>query len=368
MVRILKRSKAFCPAHITGFFNACTNDTTHDTQKIGSTGAGFSVVLGVTTSVSIIEKTRDDATSLPYTITYTTTAAAAHTTAAAAHTTAAAAHTTAAAAHTTAAAAHTTAAAAHTTAAAAPSPKSHTKDNNTQQMEISKNVIEKFLKLSKRTNVIVNVNHQIAIPIGYGLGGSSAIALSLAYALDDALETHMTSTQIGGIAHTSEIECQTGLGDVLAAYHGGFEIRTKPGAPGVGRVQTIKTPNLSIIIICLAPISTRQFLTQHLSKINGVGEKMTNDLCVSKNYMDFQTMSLEFAKYVGVITERMQNIINHLENAHIKCGVALFGETIFCMIKSGSTAEKRAQQILDNYDAKVIIKTKIDEKGARLTR
>ncbi len=336
MVRILKRSKAFCPAHITGFFNTCTNDTTHDTQKIGSTGAGFSVVLGVTTSVSIIEKTRDDATSLPYTITYTTTAAATAT--------------------------------AHTTAATAPSSKSHTKDDNTQQMGISKNVIEKFLKLSKRTNVIVNVNHQIAIPIGYGLGGSSAIALSLAYALDDALETHMTSTQIGGIAHTSEIECQTGLGDVLAAYHGGFEIRTKPGAPGVGRVQTIKTPNLSIIIICLAPISTRQFLTQHLSKINGVGEKMTNDLCVSKNYMDFQTMSLEFAKYVGVITERMQNIINHLENAHIKCGVALFGETIFCMIKSGSTAEKRAQQILDNYDAKVIIKTKIDEKGARLTR
>ena len=326
MTRVLKRSKAFCPAHITGFFKVCTDNTTQDMQKIGSTGAGFSVVLGVTTSVSIIEKmSDDDVTHPPYTITNTTT---------------------------------------YTTA----SSKSYTKDDNSQQMDISKNIIEEFLKLSKRSNIIINVNHEIAIPIGYGLGSSSAVALSLAYALNDALDTHMTNTQIGGIAHAAEIKCHTGLGDVLAAYHGGFEIRTKPGAPGVGRVQTIKTSNLSIIMICLAPISTKQFLTQHLSKVNGLGEKMTNNLCASKNYVDFQIMSLEFAKYVGVITERMQNIINHLNNEHIKCGVALFGETIFCMTKSGSAAEKRAHQILDEYDTGIIIKTKIDEKGARLTR
>ena len=43
-------------------------------------------------------------------------------------------------------------------------------------------------------------------------------------------------------------------------------------------------------------------------------------------------MSLEFAKYVDVMTPRMQKIVEELSKNNIKCGIALFGETVFSMI------------------------------------
>ena len=82
----------------------------------------------------------------------------------------------------------------------------------------------------------MNIEHEISIPVGYGLGSSSAVALSLSLALDQALNTKLDKNTIGQIAHNAEVNCKTGLGDVLASFHGGFEIRVKPGAPGIGTV------------------------------------------------------------------------------------------------------------------------------------
>ena len=58
-------------------------------------------------------------------------------------------------------------------------------------------------------------------------------------------------------------------------------------------------------MICFSPISTNKFIQEQLSKINGLGGKMVNKLLESKNYDKFQDMSLEFAKYVNVMTPRM---------------------------------------------------------------
>ena len=45
---------AFCPAHITGFFKACLDDSHGDAAKDqGSMGAGFSIRHGVTTRVRV---------------------------------------------------------------------------------------------------------------------------------------------------------------------------------------------------------------------------------------------------------------------------------------------------------------------------
>ena len=67
---------------------------------------------------------------------------------------------------------------------------------------------------------------------------------------------------IGQIAHNAEVNCKTGLGDVLASFHGGFEIRVKPGAPGIGNVEKIITDKISVIMICFSPISTNKFIKE----------------------------------------------------------------------------------------------------------
>ena len=291
---------AFCPAHITGFFKAELDK--EDSKQLGSLGAGFSIQKGVKTTVTIRNKTKHDISNFTIKV----------------------------------------------------------NGFESGDMRVSEAVLSKFSTEEKFVDVI----HKIDVPVGYGFGSSAAIALSLSIALNDALEYKLSKIKVAQIAHDVEIECKTGLGDVLASYYGGFEIRDKPGAPGIGHVQKITLNKISIIMICFSPISTRKFIKERLPRINGLGGKMVNKLLESKNYEHFQEMSLEFAKYVDVMTPRMQKVVNELSKNNIKCGIALFGETIFSMIPKEN--ENKILEILEKYSDGIIIKSELDDTGARV--
>lgn len=295
------RGVAFCPAHITGFFRADLEGQSLESK--GSLGAGFSLQDGVTTTVQVREYDKKD-----FQLKIT-----------------------------------------------------GYKPDNTL---VSEFIIKKFLDLTGKS-CLVEVHHDISVPVGCGLGCSAAVALSLSLALNEALGTNLSRTEIGQIAHNAEISCNTGLGDVLAAFHGGFEIRAKSGAPGIGLVEKIDTGYNSVIMICFAPISTPEFMRERLSSINGLGGKMVNKFLISKNTNEFHDMSVEFAKYIKVITPKMQMVIDELKENGVKCGVALFGETIFVL--STAKLENKVFNILKKYDG-IIIKSKIDSLGARLVQ
>jgi len=296
---------AFCPAHVTGFFKAHLDDDQNNLENLGSMGAGFSIKQGVTTRVKI--ETRNDQKS-NFEIT--------------------------------------------------------SNGYQSDKTDVSEYVLNEFLRLGEFSTKFFKIEHDISIPVGYGLGSSSAVALSLSFALDQALKTKLDKTTIGQIAHIAEVNCKTGLGDVLASFHGGFEIRVKPGAPGVGHVEKITTDKISVIMICFSPISTNKFIKERLSQINGLGGKMVNRLLESKNYEHFQDMSLEFARYVDVMTPRMQKLVNELSENNIRCGIALFGETIFSMIPQEK--ENEVLGIIQKYSDGIIIKSELDNDGARV--
>ncbi|MBT8243433.1 MAG: GHMP kinase [Nitrosopumilus sp.] len=298
-------AKAFCPAHITGFFTAHLDDDHDSLEKLGSKGAGFSINHGVTTKVKI-ENQNEQGSNFKIT----------------------------------------------------------TNGYQSDKTDVSEFVLNEFLKLGDFSKKFFEIEHNISIPVGYGLGSSGAVALSLSYALDRALQTRLEKIEIGKIAHNAEVNCKTGLGDVLASYHGGFEIRVKPGAPGIGQVEKISTEKISIIMICFSPISTNKFIKERLSQINGLGGKMVNRLLESKDYEHFQDMSLEFARYVNVMTPRMQKIVDELSSNNIKCGIALFGETVFSM--TPQTEEREVLKILEKYSDGIIIKSELDNSGARV--
>ncbi len=296
---------AFCPAHVTGFFKANLGENQEVAEKFGSMGAGFSIKEGVTTKV-IISSRNNQHSRFRISI----------------------------------------------------------KGFQSDKTDVSEFVLKEFLKLGNFEDVFFDIEHQISIPVGYGLGSSGAVALSLSYALDQVLELKLNKIEIGKIAHIAEINCKTGLGDVLASFHGGFEIRVKPGAPGIGKVEKINVDNISIIMICFSPISTNKFIQEHLSKINGLGGKMVNKLLESKDYDNFQDMSLEFAKYINVMTPRMQKLIEELSLNGIKSGIALFGETVFTMIPK--IYKNKVLDIFKKYSEGKIIISQLDVQGARV--
>ena len=297
----IMRAKAFSPAHITGFFKAELDGK--EPNQLGSLGAGFSIQKGVKTTVNVRSKTEHDINNYAIRV----------------------------------------------------------EGFNTGDIRVSEYVLNEFLLDGK----YFDVTHEIDVPVGYGFGCSGAVALSLAIALNDALKYGYTKTKVAQIAHKAEIKCQTGLGDVLASYHGGFEIRTKSGAPGVGEVQRI-TPKekLEVMIICFNPISTKKFLKEKISLINGLGGKMVQKLVKSQDMDEFQDMSIKFANYIHVITPKMNKVIKDLHDNGIKCGIALFGETIFSLVSKDK--KQKALEILKKYDDGILITSRIDNSGARL--
>jgi len=301
MSSLIMMATAFCPAHITGFFKAELDK--EDSKQLGSLGAGFSIQKGVKTTVTVREKTKHDISDFAIKV----------------------------------------------------------NGFESGDMRVSELVLSRFSVKGK----FIDVTHDIDVPVGYGFGCSAAVALSLSIALNDALDCKLTKIQVAQIAHDIEIECRTGLGDVLASYHGGFEVRVKPGAPGIGQVKKINSKEkLDVIIICFNPISTKKFLKEKISSINGLGGKMVKKLVESNDTEEFQDMSVKFAKYVNVVTPKMNQVINLLHKNGIKCGVALFGETVFSLVTKNE--KNKVKEILKQFDDGLIITSKIDNSGARL--
>ena len=293
------KAVAFCPAHITGFFKP--ELTFNKPELMGSIGVGFSIKQGITTSVTVEG-----------------------------------------------------------------SYETIIKINNTgyrsNDNKVSEFIVNEFLKLTDR-HFVINITHDTTIPIGCGLGCSGAAALSLSLALNKAFNFKYSKIEAGQIAHKAEIVCNTGLGDVLATYYGGFEIRTKGGAPGIGSVEKIHINNKYMVIIgCLSSIHTKK-LIQKSKKASMLGNEMVNKFYQTKDRDDFQDMSLKFAHYMNIITPKMNLIINELHRNKIKCGVALFGETVFTLVSQNM--EKKVLEIMEKYQC-IIIRSKIDYIGARI--
>jgi pantoate kinase len=295
-------AKAFSPGHITGFFEVPHDSSCFHFLHRGSKGAGFSIDRGMTTTAYLYESAKAD-----YQISINGI-------------------------------------------------KSH-------NAEVSKWVIEEYLKLAGKP-YFINIRHDVEIPIGFGLGSSGAAALSLSYALNQVLNTGLNRTQAAQIAHHAEIACNTGLGTVIAEFAGGFEMRTSAGAPGVGSVSKINLDkNYKVIVLCLAPILTRSFLTNRINEINGLGSIMLSKLSASRSFDDFLKMSHGFAEMLNLTEGKCRGPIAALKTRGIESSVALFGQTVFTVVSEERAAE--AAGVLREFGQTLIV-CNIDNVGARM--
>ncbi|HXV46780.1 MAG TPA: hypothetical protein VD736_08915 [Nitrososphaera sp.] len=293
-------AKAFSPGHITGFFEIPHGTYSHFLQR-GSMGAGFSIDRGIATTAYVYESVKAG-----YQISINGVKA--------------------------------------------------------RDAEVSRWVVEEYLKLAD-SSYFVNVEHDVGIPMGFGLGSSGAAALSLSYALNEALDAGLGKTQAAQIAHHAEIACRTGLGTVIAEFAGGFEMRTGAGAPGVGSVAKIDLENYKAVVLCLAPISTKSFLTIRMDEINGLGGVMLRKLSESRSVDDFLKMSHEFAGTLGLTEGRCMEPIAALKARGMQASVALFGQTVFTLVPQARA--KEARDALKGFGGTLLV-CSVDSNGARV--
>ncbi|HET7147565.1 MAG TPA: hypothetical protein VFI73_03615 [Candidatus Nitrosopolaris sp.] len=294
-------AQAFSPGHITGIVKRSSVPYQHLLHQ-GSEGAGFSIDRGVTTTVSLF----DDCNSR-YQISIN--------------------------------------------------------GRTVEDADVSELVLKQYLKFTERPYYI-KIEHDIEIPIGFGLGSSGAAALSLSYALNRSLDVGLSAEQAAQIAHCAEIVCRTGLGTVISEYTGGFETRTSAGAPGIGVIRKIELTGHSAIIFCMAPISTKSILCDNFDLRSVWNDNAwSNNLKSAVDIREFVSMAYEFASDLGLTEGRCKEPINRLKSHGFVSSVALFGDTIFTIVPEDLV--KEAKQCLIGFNGQLLT-CGVDNTGARV--
>ncbi len=302
----MKIAKAFSPAHITGFFHI--EDSHKDPLFRGSLGAGFSLRKGVSTEVSL-----NKASASPASISINGKA--------------------------------------------------------TESAAVSREVIRLFLENHMQsTRGKLTVRHRIDVPGGSGFGTSGAGALSLSLALNKLFGLGLPLTEAAQIAHIAEINCRTGLGTVIGETRGGFEIREKAGAPGIGSIRQIPfSDGLAALFLVFGPLDTGRYLrdTEVRKRVNNSGKTALKNLELSPTPENFMKLSRKFAESTGLITDRVGDVLQRMDSDGITGSMLMFGEAVFSLIP-----QEKAQKVLSIYYDYIgkgsIIEDRIDIEGARV--
>jgi pantoate kinase len=304
----MEEAIAFAPCHITGFFEIFDEST--DALLVGSKGAGVSINLGAKTTVKIKKGSKYDL-------------------------------------------------------------KVSINNQIVDFPRISERVVGAFIsRLSNTSNFEISVDHRIEAPIGAGFGTSGAAALSLALALNEALQAGMSRIEAAQVAHIAEVECRTGLGTVLAETLGGFEIRVRPGAPGIGEIKRLPLLEDTLVVShVFGPLSTKEALTntEIRARINRFGGDLVRELIGAPTIMNFMKLSRRFAEHVGLITEKVRQILIAADKAGIICSMPMFGESAFSVVRK-SQLEPLLQIFRESSQSGQDIVGMVDQEGARLLR
>jgi len=304
----MEEATAFAPCHITGFFEIFDEST--DDLLVGSKGAGVSINLGAKTTVKIKKGSKYDL-------------------------------------------------------------KVSINNQIVDFPRISEHVVGAFIpRLSNTSNLEISVDHRIEAPIGAGFGTSGAVALSLALALNEALQVGMSRIEAAQVAHIAEIKCRTGLGTVLAETFGGFEIRVRPGAPGIGEIKRLPLLEDTLVVShVFGPLSTKEALTNSeiRARINRFGGDMVRELVGAPTITNFMKLSRRFAEHVGLMTEKVRQILIAADKAGITCSMPMFGESAFSVIEK-SQLEPLLQIFRESSQSGQDIVGTVDHDGARLLR
>lgn len=196
--------------------------------------------------------------------------------------------------------------------------------------QVSKKVASIFQKDNPKKGL--DIFHYSKLPIKGGFGTSGAGALGTAFALNEIYNTRLSTEELGQIAHTAEVVCGTGLGDVIAQSIGGAEIRLEPGAPGIGVIKSFSWPKkYKVLSVFLGTISTKVIITSPNYKqlINDTSEKLLEELTKNPSLGTFLQASYEFAQHVNLMKGEVKKLIKELRENDYLASMIMIGKSIF---------------------------------------
>jgi len=176
------------------------------------------------------------------------------------------------------------------------------------------------------------ITQDIGLPIGAGFGTSAASALSLTLALNEYLNLGYSLELCGQIAHMAEVNLGAGLGDVIAQTGQGLVLRKKPGAPGIGEIESFNE-DVYVGWKTFGPIETSDIIQDphHKKIISEAGLKYLDLFESQPTLENFLSFSNKFSQETKLMSDEVKDLINYFNSSSDILGssMAMLGNTVF---------------------------------------
>ncbi len=194
---------------------------------------------------------------------------------------------------------------------------------------VSRKVIELLVPLKERNHL--QIEHNFEVPLSTGFGASAAGALGCAFSINDYLGLNLSKMKLFQIAHQTEVLLRSGLGDIIALYQGGLEIRTKEGAPGFGKTMAfINDQDWKLATISFGSLPTSEVLSDPNKRqlINSSGHKMIQELIKTPIYSEFIQLTKKFTHSAALMSLKIQQFISSVPEG-IQVAQIMLGDSLF---------------------------------------
>jgi pantoate kinase len=226
-----------------------------------------------------------------------------------------------------------------------------------EKAEVTQRVAQKVLGGRSRE---VKILSETTLPVSQGFGVSAAAALSTALALDDALGTKAPRDELVAIAHETEVECGTGLGDVVPASMGGMDLRLKPGAPGHADVRAFPV-EADLLLAVIGPELPTKTVLRDLKKvaaINRVGGPLVDEFSRDPTLERLFELGNRFTEATGLADKRTLEVIR---------ASRMFGRATMAMLGNSVFATGKREQLATLYlKFGTLQRCTVDNEGARV--
>ena len=232
---------------------------------------------------------------------------------------------------------------------------------------VSRSVVNQMINKSDCRQELI-INHFLNVPILCGYGSSGSSALSLSYALNESLNLGFTKIEAAQKAHVAEIKCKTGLGTVLGTYYGGAQIRSHPGAPGIGKVSPILITNKNTIAsFTLGHLPTSNILnnSKFIKLINIFGRQSLKQLINNPSSDEFLKLSRKFSLQINFFPSELYKFMKLADRFDMICSMNLFGNTIFSILKNNEINEFYRLFLKNNIPGCLLFSS-INHSGAKI--
>jgi len=187
-----------------------------------------------------------------------------------------------------------------------------------------------YLELSDGS-VELQLELDLELPVGHGFGMSGAMTLAALTAAEGELGlAGDDGSRLLALAHSAEVEGRTGLGDVVAQWGGGIDLRVRQGIPPSGEVLRREEGGQILLAWSGIPLHTRSVLSDPgaRERLKSAALPLLDDMDAAPSMDRLLEAGWAFAREAGLAGEAVERMVG-ICSRHGRASQVMLGNSVF---------------------------------------